>query len=61
MGDAFVALPVSEAQERLSQSTENIGEKLAQVEDDLSTVREELAQLKAMLYARFGKGINLET
>ena len=34
---------------------------MSQLEDKLSTAREEMTQLKVELYARFGKSINLET
>ena len=45
----------------LASSTEKIEESVAAVRDKLSTVREEMEQLKVQLYARFGKSINLET
>ena len=52
---------MSEVQELLSQSTTKIDEEVAAVEEKLSTLREEMEQLKVDLYARFGKSINLET
>lgn len=52
---------MSEIQELLSSSTEKIDEEVTQLEDSLSTVREEMEQLKVDLYARFGRSINLET
>lgn len=61
IGDAFVSLPVSEIQEMLSQSTSKIDDTVAELEDNLSSTREEMEELKVDLYARFGKGINLET
>ena len=42
-------------------STEKIEEEVAAVEEKLSTIREEMTQLKVELYARFGRSINLET
>lgn len=45
----------------LEASTTRIEEDVSQLEDKLSTAREEMTQLKVELYARFGKSINLET
>lgn len=61
IGDAFITLPVSEVQELLSQSSSRIDDMVSGIEENLSTVREEMEQLKMALYARFGKSINLET
>ena len=61
IGDTFVSLPLPKVQEMLASSTEQIEESVSAVEGKLSTVREEMEQLKVQLYARFGKSINLET
>lgn len=61
IGDTFVALPIPEVQGLLSSSTEKIEAAVSEVQDKLSTIREEMEQLKVELYARFGKSINLET
>ena len=61
IGDTFVSLPLSEVQDLLTTSTEKIEESVSAVEAKLSIVREEMELLKAQLYARFGKSINLET
>lgn len=45
----------------LASSTEKIEESVSTIEGKLSTVREEMEELKVDLYARFGKSINLET
>lgn len=45
----------------LEASTARIEEDVSQLEDKLSTAREEMTQLKVELYARFGRSINLET
>ncbi|KAH8698895.1 putative prefoldin subunit 4 [Talaromyces proteolyticus] len=60
IGDSFVNLPLEEAQSMLSSSSEEIDVEVSRLEDALSEVREELASLKAALYARFGKAINLD-
>lgn len=44
----------------LSASSEEIDAEVSQLEDSLGELREELTQLKAALYARFGKAINLD-
>lgn len=52
---------MSEVQELLEQSSSKIDEAVTGIEESLSTVREEMEELKQALYARFGKSINLET
>ena len=61
IGDSFISLPLPEVQEMLSTSTEKIEEEVTAVDEKLSTIREEMTQLKVELYARFGRSINLET
>ena len=61
IGDTFISLPLAEVQEKLTSSTEEIDESVSATEGKLSTIREEMEQLKVQLYARFGKSINLET
>ena len=56
-----MSLPLPEVQELLAESTKKIEESISQVEGKLSSIREEMEQLKVALYARFGKSINLET
>lgn len=56
-----MSLPLPAVQEMLASSTEKIEESVSAVEGKLSTVREEMEELKVQLYARFGKSINLET
>lgn len=61
IGDSFVSLPLVEVQEMLAASTERIDEQVLELEEELTTIREEMAALKVDLYARFGRSINLET
>jgi len=61
IGDSFVSLPLPEAQELLSQASGEIDAEIAKLEDSLHGVRDEMKDLKAQLYARFGRSINLET
>lgn len=60
IGDSFVLLPLPEVQELLSASVERINEEVSAVEARLDGMREEMQQLKAALYGRFGRSINLE-
>lgn len=60
IGDTFFNLPVPEVQELLSASVERIEGEVSTVEDKLTELREEMQELKAALYGRFGKSINLE-
>ncbi|MCJ1440191.1 MAG: hypothetical protein MMC23_000674 [Stictis urceolatum] len=61
IGDAFIMLPLEEAQEMLSAATSKIEEEVTAVEERLGSVRGEMQELKIQLYARFGRSINLET
>jgi prefoldin subunit 4 len=49
-----------QAQEMLGITSAKVEEDITELEDKLETIREEMAQLKVELYARFGKSINLE-
>lgn len=60
IGDAFFAIPLPEAQSMLLSSTSETESDITKLEDELNGVREEMEGLKAHLYARFGRGINLE-
>ncbi|OAP64426.1 hypothetical protein AYL99_00398 [Fonsecaea erecta] len=60
IGDSFMHVPLAEAQELLATQTAEIDGEVATLEEELETIREQIRGLKAHLYARFGKGINLE-
>lgn len=60
IGDAFFSLPLSEAQGMLSTSTEQVDGEVSALEEKLQELRDEIKGLKAHLYARFGKAINLD-
>ncbi|KAL6252665.1 hypothetical protein RBB50_000384 [Rhinocladiella similis] len=60
IGDSFMHLPLSEAQELLATATTDIEGEVSTLEEELGTIKDEIGQLKAHLYARFGRGINLE-
>lgn len=44
----------------LSTATEEADKEIEGLEEQVGTVRDEMNKLKAELYARFGRGINLE-
>ncbi|KIW31174.1 hypothetical protein, variant [Cladophialophora immunda] len=60
IGDSFMHVPLGEAQELLATQTTEIEGEVSTLEEELETIREQIRGLKAHLYARFGKGINLE-
>lgn len=60
IGDSFFLLPLPEVQELLSASVEKIESEVNIVEEKLVELREEMQELKAALYGRFGRSINLE-
>jgi prefoldin subunit 4 len=60
VGDSFMSVPLSEAQEMLATSTEQIDNEVSRLEERLQELRDEMKGLKAQLYARFGKSINLD-
>lgn len=61
VGDSFFFLPLPEVQELLSTSVEKIDGEVTALEEKMSGLNEEMQDLKAALYSRFGRSINLET
>lgn len=55
-----MALPLFDAQTMLSTSTEQIDQEVSHLEESMQDLREEMKALKAQLYVRFGKSINLD-
>jgi len=53
-------LPLPEVQEQLSKSVDKINDEVTVLEEKLEGIRDEMSQLKAALYGRFGRSINLE-
>jgi len=60
VGDCFFSLPVEEVQQLLEQSTAKIDGEVDGLEQSLKGLREEMGELKVVLYGRFGRSINLE-
>ncbi|KAG9257689.1 Prefoldin subunit-domain-containing protein [Emericellopsis atlantica] len=61
IGDSFFHLPLEQAQEMLEAASTRSEEETGELEEKLSSIQDEMKQLKVDLYARFGKQINLET
>lgn len=61
IGDSFMSVPLNEAQSLLEESSQEIEDDVSRLEEKLGEVRDEMKDLKAQLYARFGRSINLET
>ncbi|RMZ75454.1 hypothetical protein DV738_g5470, partial [Chaetothyriales sp. CBS 135597] len=60
LGDGFFTVHIDEALEMVEEEKRRVDAEVEQVEDEAEAVRSEMTQLKAKLYARFGRGINLE-
>ena len=61
IGDSFMSVPLSDAQSLLEESSKEIEEEVSKLEETLGEIRDDMKDLKAQLYARFGRSINLET
>lgn len=60
IGDTFTHLPLPTAQKLLEESGTEVDSEVSRLEDEISSMKEQMDALKAHLYARFGRGINLE-
>ncbi|CAK7202250.1 hypothetical protein SEUCBS139899_004972 [Sporothrix eucalyptigena] len=61
VGDAFFQVKAAKALKMVEASSSKMEKEIGSLEDTLSTVRDDMTQLKVDLYARFGRSINLET
>ncbi|CAK7273588.1 hypothetical protein SEPCBS57363_005726 [Sporothrix epigloea] len=61
IGDAFLQVKATKALRMVEASSSKMEKKIGSLEDSLSSVRDDMTQLKVDLYARFGRSINLET
>lgn len=55
-----MALTPEQAQERISAESDALKQSRASVNDQMEKLQEEMTQLKAALYLKFGSSINLE-
>jgi prefoldin subunit 4 len=60
VGDSFWKTPKEEAEEKLETLTDTAKEKQGSLEEQIADIKEQMGQLKVVLYAKFGKSINLE-
>lgn len=60
IGEVFIFLNVEEATANIEKENETLDEKVSNLESEISEIDEKLLALKAHLYGRFGKNINLE-
>ncbi len=60
IGDSFMSVPLSEAQEMLATASKQMDDEVLRLEESLHELRGEMKGLKVQLYARFGKSINLD-
>jgi len=59
-GECYYEVTKDAADELLESQKEKVAGEVSKLEEELRSVRATLADLKSKLYARFGKGINLE-
>ncbi|KAI9501984.1 Prefoldin subunit 4 [Coemansia spiralis] len=60
IGDAFVMLPLEEAQNRVEKEKDAIDAVVEDLDSQIAGISAEMEELKKALYSRFGKAINLE-
>ena len=60
-GEAFLETSEEDAVRHCDQQLEKLQEESDKLEEEERTITEEQSTLKAVLYGRFGKSINLET
>lgn len=60
IGDSFYSLTPEEATERMEEEKGVVRVEIGKMEEEMETIKEELAKLKVTLYGKFGNSINLE-
>ncbi|KAF3928481.1 hypothetical protein ABW20_dc0106788 [Dactylellina cionopaga] len=60
IGDAFVSLRVEEVREMLETEIKDIDEEIEDLEGKVKEEKGKMDELKVLLYAKFGRSINLE-
>src|SRR5262245_49359124 len=60
IGEAFVHLSLPEVQERIERDLSELANEIERLGHDRDSVNKRMVQLKSLLYAKFGKTINLE-
>ncbi|MEE6506371.1 hypothetical protein FKM82_007640 [Ascaphus truei] len=60
IGDVFISHSQEETQEMLEAAKEGLKEEIATLQSRVASIHQVLADLKVLLYAKFGNNINLE-
>ncbi|CAG8477757.1 14312_t:CDS:2 [Acaulospora morrowiae] len=60
IGDAFISIPLEQAQERIERDQNLILEELNKFKEEMDSLTDQMGKLKSLLYGKFGKAINLE-
>ncbi|KAH6564766.1 hypothetical protein BSLG_000354 [Batrachochytrium salamandrivorans] len=60
IGDAYVSLTLADAQARIESEQSKLDQELSVLGDRLGDIKGESTKLKVLLYAKFGKSINLD-
>ncbi|KAJ1563136.1 hypothetical protein HK405_013463 [Cladochytrium tenue] len=60
IGDTFIQLPLDECRRRVEAERDKLAGEVGTLRDEAEALRGRMDGLKAALYARFGKSINLE-
>ena len=59
-GECYYEVTKDQAEELLDKKKDEAAEEIAKLEEEMSNTKSTLSDLKAKLYGRFGKSINLE-
>ncbi|KAG8712733.1 hypothetical protein FRC08_014144 [Ceratobasidium sp. 394] len=60
IGEAFFHIPLSRAQTLLTKDQESAEEEIDKLQAQIDECNQEMKELKVVLYAKFGKQINLD-
>lgn len=60
IGEAFVHLPYARALKRLEKDQDRLSKELSKIGEQVEGCETEMGKLKALLYGKFGKAINLD-
>lgn len=60
IGEAFVHLPYPRALKRLEKDQDRLSKELSKIGEQVEGCETEMGKLKALLYGKFGKAINLD-
>ena len=61
IGNAFIDIPSEQVEGYLSEKREKVKGELDNLSSSMNGVRQQMNQLKILLYAKFKSSINLET